>query len=84
MAIGDVVLDGAVFAGWDLPREAQGIKCVACGTGYAEIVESTAEECRKYGCGRDRPGWECCAAAFVCAACGVRNVGQRRAPEMDY
>lgn len=82
MKIGDKTSTGAVFAGWDIERE-DGIKCVACGKGYADEAESTLEECQEYGCGRDRPGFECCAAAFVCAACGVRNVGKRAAPEME-
>jgi hypothetical protein len=82
MKIGDKISDGVVFAGWDLARDAHGIKCVACGKGYAEEVESTLDECSDYGCGRDRPGMECCAAAFVCAVCGERNVGQRVPPEM--
>lgn len=64
-------------------RGERGIKCLSCGTGYAGAVDSTEDECERFGCGRDRPGRECCARAFVCAACGVRIVGSADAPEMD-
>lgn len=73
---------GAIFAGWGLLRDTDGIKCPACG-GYADLVISTEAECAEYTCGRDRPGHECCTASFVCSACGARSVGKRAAPEME-
>lgn len=60
-------------------REASGIKC-QCG-GFCDLVNSTTDECKRYGCGRDTPGFECCAVAFVCCLCGQRYVGKREAPE---
>jgi hypothetical protein len=59
-------------------RETEGIKCF-CG-GYAERVNTTLEERKKYGCGRS---WECCARAFVCCLCNIRLVGSAEAPEME-
>lgn len=66
----------------NIDRGAVGVPC-SCG-GYAGAVDSTAEECRQYGCGRDRPGSECCAAAFVCRICGKRIVGSYEAPEINW
>lgn len=51
-----------------IERDADGIPCPACKVGYAERVDCTEEECREHGCGRDRPGLECCARAFACLA----------------
>lgn len=71
-----------VRLGWDdLTRGQDAVRC-KCG-GYAEHVESTIDECREFGCGRDRPGDECCAAAFVCVICGARYAGAYPAPEME-
>lgn len=79
--VGKKLRKGVFFAGFGLPRDTDGIKCVACGKGYAEQVDCTPEECSEYGCGRDTPTYQCCACAFVCAACGARNVGMREAPD---
>lgn len=65
----------------DIDRETKAIEC-GCG-GYAGIVDCTEDECNKYGCGRDVPGRECCARAFVCKICGKRFVGAAPAPDMD-
>lgn len=82
--IGEPVIDEtAVFAGWHIPRDARAIQCAKCGVGYAKRAPATWPECKAYTCGRDRPGSECCTRAFVCAACGARNVGHAQAPEMD-
>ena len=62
-------------------RTCDAIKC-ECG-GYCERVDCTEEECKKYGCGRDEPGNECCSIAFVCCVCGQRYAGCREAPEME-
>lgn len=78
--IGERLESGAVFAGYSIDRDAHGIRCPACGTGYAEEVEPTPDEIREFGCGRP---YACCTAAFVCAACGVRLVGENEAPEME-
>lgn len=59
-------------------RDAKGIKC-ECG-GYAERVDCTKGELKKYDCGR---GYECCARAFKCCLCGKRIAGEAEAPEMD-
>lgn len=59
-------------------RDAEAVKC-KCG-GYADQVEPTKEEMRKYGCGRMRG---CCSRAFVCSLCGTRLVGSAEAPEME-
>ena len=64
-----------------IPRDQNGIQCVACNTGYAKSVDCTKEECSKYGCGRDSPGMECCSAAFICLNCNARLVGTRESPE---
>lgn len=61
----------------DLERGTSGIPCTC--NGYAERVDCTDEEDRKYGCGRKR----CCAVAFVCRVCGKRLVGSYEAPEME-
>ena len=63
----------------EVNREQFGIKCPKC-SGYAHRVEATKEENRGYGCGR---GYECCARAFICDACGERIVGSAEAPEME-
>lgn len=84
MNVGEEIAPSTVFAGWTLPRDADGIRCAACGKGYAERADNTADECRTYGCGRDMPGCECCARAFVCALCGARNVGKAEAPEAAW
>jgi hypothetical protein len=81
--IGKREVTGSVFAGWGLPRNIEGIKCPSCKTGYAELVSSTEAECHEYGCGRDIPERECCAASFVCAVCSARSVGKRLPPEME-
>lgn len=62
----------------DFERGQQGIKC-SCG-GYAERVDTTDEERKKYGCGRS---WSCCDVAFVCGLCKTRWVGKQPAPEME-
>lgn len=64
----------------DIERGETGIKC-ECG-GYAELVDCTEDECAAFGCGRDTPGNECCAVAFVCGVCGKRYAGAQPAPEM--
>lgn len=74
------IAESVFRAGGRIPREAEGIKCPACGTGYAEQVETTPEENNAYGCGRS---WGCCSRAFVCANCGARIVGTAEAPEME-
>jgi hypothetical protein len=67
--------------GRDIERGCKAWRCT-CG-GYAGRATCTEEECRLYGCGRDVPGSECCAVAFVCGLCGKRYVGAREAPEME-
>jgi hypothetical protein len=67
---------------YSLPRDKDALRC-KCG-GYAEAVDSTIEECKEFGCGRDRPGDECCARAFVCVLCGTRYAGSSEAPEMSW
>jgi hypothetical protein len=62
-----------------ISRAAEALPC-KCG-GYADKVASTEAECREFGCGRDVPGAECCAAAFSCRLCGGRIRGKREAPE---
>lgn len=74
-------IEHAELVGWSLPRDAEAVPCTC--NGYADRVECTAAECREFGCGRDRPGWECCARAFRCRLCGKRFVGSAEAPEMD-
>lgn len=59
-----------------VPREADGIPC-PCG-GYADLVEPTKEESRKYGC---KNLFDCCSRAFVCRVCKERLVGKADAPE---
>lgn len=81
--VGEELSGGVFFAGWDLPRGKDSIRCLACNKGYAEEVECTEDECAEYGCFRDSPGYECCACAFLCVACGARNVGKREAPEYN-
>lgn len=66
----------------NIERETEAIEC-ECG-GYCERVDCTEEECAKYGCGRDSPGGECCARAFVCKVCGKRYAASAPAPDMDY
>jgi hypothetical protein len=73
--------DPAKSPHYGMPRERQALPC-NCG-GYADRVNSTDEEIDEYGCGRDVPGDECCAAAFVCRVCGGRIVGKCNSPEMD-
>jgi hypothetical protein len=73
--------DPAASPHYGIPREAKGLPC-KCG-GYAAEVAATARECEDYGCGRDRPGSQCCAAAFVCRLCRGRIFGHREAPEME-
>ena len=58
----------------------QHIKCGKCGFNGDP---ATAAECKRFGCGGDRPGAQCCAAAFACCLCGTRIVGTREAPEME-
>ena len=65
----------------DFDRAAKGIPCKC--KGYAKLVDSTQEECDEHGCGRDRPGYECCARSFECLICGTRIVGAAEAPEMS-
>lgn len=71
-----VEIDGKVL------RDAVGIRCPACKTGYAERVRTNTEEQGKYGCHRDHL-YECCARAFICLACGARSAGRAEAPEME-
>ena len=66
----------------EVTRGRDAVPC-ECG-GYCDRVDCTTEECREYGCGRDKPGRECCAVAFVCRLCGTRYVGSAEAPDMDY
>lgn len=66
----------------EIERGTEAVPC-ACG-GYCDKVDCTEEECRAFGCGRDRPGSECCAVAFVCRVCKRRYHGYQPAPEMDY
>lgn len=54
-----------------------------CG-GYCDSVDCTEDECEAHGCGRDRPGSECCAVAFVCRICKQRYAGCQPAPEMGW
>ena len=61
-----------------ISRDVEGLKC-DCG-GYAERVDCTPEELKKYNCGRP---YECCARTFVCCICGKRIVGSAEAPEME-
>lgn len=70
--------DGNLYG---LPRGADALPC-PCG-GYAERVDCTADECSTFGCGRDMPGSECCARAFICRTCKKRISGKAGAPEMD-
>lgn len=65
----------------EIERHTEAVPCT-CG-GYCDNVDSTDEECQKYGCGSDKPGHECCAASFVCRICKKRYAGPRPAPEMD-
>jgi hypothetical protein len=66
----------------DVSRDAEGVKC-ECG-GYAERDNKmTVEEIKGRGCGRDRPEYQCCARAFVCAICKTRWLGEAEPPEMD-
>lgn len=60
------------------PRNAYGIAC-ECG-GYADKVDCTKEEIKKYNCNNGR---ECCARAFLCRICKTRIVGKAEAPEME-
>lgn len=70
--------------GDDTLRIERGVDAVKCDCGgYAGLVESTEEECRNFGCYRDEPGSECCAASFVCCLCAKRHVRRREAPEYD-
>lgn len=69
-------------------RDTSGIPC-HCG-GYCGRVDSTEEECAAHGCGRDRPGFECCSATFeccsatfVCYVCGKRHALSLPAPDTD-
>jgi hypothetical protein len=66
----------ALEKGFVLERGARAIKC-ECG-GYAERVQTTAEERAEYGCGRTI---SCCDVAFVCSICKTRWVGSQPAPE---
>ncbi len=59
----------------EVDRGESGVKC-ECG-GYAERVELTPEEKRKYDCSSG-----CCGRAFVCVLCGNRYVGSAESPEM--
>jgi hypothetical protein len=65
-----------------LPRGLVAVRC-SCG-GYAGKVDSTTDECREHGCGRDRPGDECCSASFLCVICGTRWAGSYEAPELGW
>lgn len=65
----------------EIERCTEAIAC-ECG-GYAARADNTKDECRHYGCGRDYPGHECCARAFVCRICRQRWVGSAPAPEME-
>ena len=67
---------------WHIERGTEAIECKKC-HGFAERVDCTAEECATFTCGRDSPGRECCARAFVCKACGQRYAGKQAAPEME-
>lgn len=70
-------MDDKVRALGSVGRSVEGVKC-PCG-GYAEQVETTAEESRRFGCGLRG----CCDRAFVCVVCGTRLVGSAEAPEME-
>ena len=63
----------------DLKIDVEAIPC-SCG-GYCDKVPGTAEERKKYGCGRN---FDCCNVAFLCRVCKTRWVGRLPAPEMDY
>ena len=65
-----------------IERGTQYVRC-ECGA-IAVLTSCTEEECDKYGCGRDVPGNECCAVAFLCDKCGKRYVGTKEAPDMDW
>lgn len=64
-----------------IERDTKAVRC-SCG-GYCEREKATADEARKFGCGRDRENWECCVRAFVCVLCGKRYAGCAPAPEME-
>lgn len=66
----------------DIERDTDSIPC-DCG-GYCDSVDCTEEECREYGCGRDAPGSECCARAFVCRLCKKRYPMSAPAPELRW
>jgi hypothetical protein len=66
----------------NLERETEAIECPAC-HGFAGRVDCTQQEIDEVGCGRDVPGFECCARAFVCKRCGARYVCRAPAPEME-
>lgn len=63
-----------------IARDERGIPC-PCG-GYADRVDCTPEEMKKYNCS-DWKLHECCARAFLCRICKKRLVGTADAPEMD-
>ena len=63
----------------EIERGQQAIPC-KCG-GYCDLVDSTADECLEYGCGRDRSGNQCCAVSFVCRICQQRYAGNQPAPD---
>jgi len=65
-----------------IERGQESLPC-ECG-GYCDSVDCTEIECLAFGCGRDTPGSECCAAAFVCRICKTRYAGWQPAPDMDY
>lgn len=65
----------------NLPKGVEAYPC-DCG-GYCDLVSSTEDECRNFGCGFDRPGHECCARSFVCRICGSRYAGSSESPEME-
>lgn len=65
----------------DIERGQSAIKC-QCG-GFCDRVDCLENECHKFGCGRDMPGRECCAVAFVCCKCATRYAGAQPAPEMN-